>query len=75
VTAQGPGPALGSWVRMRVGTHVLCDAQVAPNGVASCVLPARSLKIGTYSVTAFFTGNPSYSSSTSSAVKLTITAP
>ena len=75
VTAQGPGPALASWVRVRVGSKVLCDAQVAANGAASCVLPARSLKVGKYSVTAWYTGNMSYTQSTSPAATLTITEP
>ena len=71
VTTSGPGSKSGL-VKIETGTRVLCQADVASDGVARCALPSRALGIGTYRVVAIYSGNSLFDGSTSASEKLRI---
>jgi hypothetical protein len=57
---------------IKIGSKVICVAQVASNGTATCELDAKSLHAGKYEVTATYEGNNFYIGSTSESERLWI---
>ena len=73
VTGVGAGPAVTGTVKIKIGAKAYCSA-VLSAGSGRCVLPAKALKVGTYTVVAAYGGTSSYGASNSAGKKLTITA-
>ena len=63
--------SFGNVVFFGIGAY--CSA-VLSAGSGRCVLPAKALKVGTYTVVAAYGGTSSYGASNSAGKKLTITA-